>query len=598
MIEEQARKGVRLVLLVIAAAVALGAFLTAQIRLEGPIDRVDSLQDELLADILPPPAFVVEPFLLTTLMLEEPSARWTHGRLKELEAEAIARRAYWKTAPLPDEVRPQTDRTIGEAEAFWKAVNEEFLPAINAGDVARARAIHRATLEPLYLSQHEDVLKLVNQSNAFRESHAAHTDRMMTVSLVVLGLLVAAVTGVVAMAATLISRRVVKPLLETSAVLHRMAEGDLEEPVRGSERADEIGEICRAAETFRVAGVAKRAAEAEQKRVVEALTTALAHLAKGNLEHRIVEPFAPEYEALRTDFNQAVSSLAGSIGTVRVGASSLMRSLADLRAASTDLAHRNEVQANSLATTAMTMNTVTRGVADTAEGAAEAKGLIGRAHGKATEGGDVVRQAIAAMAAIERSSTEIAQIIAVIDGIAFQTNLLALNAGVEAARAGSAGSGFAVVAGEVRALAQRCTDAARTITDLITASSQEVRSGVDLVGGTGTILEDLVSEFGAINDRMTEIAGVAEAQASHLIEVNRAVSDMDRMTQQNAAMVEQSTAATQSLADEATRLSELVSAFRTRNVETRPQHVIHPEGMRRTTAIERPGAPGRRAAAA
>lgn len=585
MIETLAKSGSRLVMAFIAAAVLLGAYVTAQIRLDGPIDRVESLQDELLADILPPPAFVVEPFLLTTLLIEDPSAQGALERLAALEAEASTRRTYWKTAPLPDEVRPQTTRTLQDAEAFWAAVDGAFLPALRAGDMARARDIHTHRLLPLYQRQQQQVLALVEQSNRFREHHAAYTNRAMMLSMLVLGLLMLGIFLVVGIAARTISRRVVRPLLDTSAVLQRMAGGDLDSSVEGADRGDEIGQICRAAETFRLAGVAKRSADAEQQRVVEALTAALARLAEGDLEYRIVEPLPGAYEGLRADFNESVSSLARSIAAVRVGAGGVMRSLADLRAASADLAQRNEVQAESLGRTAATMDSVTRGVSETAQGAASAQELILRAHGKATDGGDVVRRAVAAMGAIERSSTEIAQIIAVIDGIAFQTNLLALNAGVEAARAGSAGSGFAVVAGEVRALAQRCTDAARTITDLIEASSREVGTGVDLVGRTGAILDDMLSEFGAITGRMAEIAGVADAQAHHLIEVNRAVADMDRMTQQNAAMVEQSSAATRSLADEAVRLSELVSTFRTRDGDLRPAQAAHPEHARRTSAV-------------
>lgn len=598
MIEAYAKRGSRLVMIFIAAAVLLGAYVTAQVRLNGPIDRVESLQNELLADILPPPAFVVEPFLLTTLLVEDRAHPGAIERLKALKAETMARRDYWKTAPLPEEVSDQTATTIKEAEAFWQAVDTEFLPALTSGDVDRARQVHRERLLPLYNHQQQNVLTLVGQSNAFRQDYAAYTERTMIVSLAILAVLMLGIIAVVGFAARLVSQRVVRPLLSVSATLHRMAAGDLETVVDGTDLPDEIGEICRAAETFRAAGVAKREADEEQRRVVEELTRALACMAKGDLEYRIRTPFSPTYEGLRADFNQSVSSLARSIGDVRVGAASVMRSLADLRAAADDLAKRNEVQAESLARTAATMNSVTRGVSETAAGAAGAQSLIVRAHGKASDGGDVVRRAVAAMAAIEKSSTEIAQIIAVIDGIAFQTSLLALNAGVEAARAGQAGSGFAVVAGEVRALAQRCTEAAQTITELIGSSSHEVSTGVTLVGETGSILEDLLGEFDAITDRMAEIAGVADTQARHLGEVNRAVADMDGMTQQNAAMVEQSSAATRSLADEAVKLTELVSAFRTRDVDARSTHVGQPEALRRTTLVEPRVSPQVRRAAA
>ncbi|USI74561.1 methyl-accepting chemotaxis protein [Sphingomonas morindae] len=207
-------------------------------------------------------------------------------------------------------------------------------------------------------------------------------------------------------------------------------------------------------------------------------------------------------------------------------------------------------------------------VQETARSASEVRTAIGETHREATDGGAVVSEAIAAMGAIEKSAQEIKQIIDLIDGIAFQTNLLALNAGVEAARAGDAGRGFAVVASEVRALAQRSTSAAKDIKDLITKSAEQVGSGVQLVGQTGTVLQKIVSRVGAVRSLVASISDSAETQATNLGEVNRAVGEMDKMTQQNAAMVEESTAAARSLAAEADELATLVSRFRTDSVRT------------------------------
>jgi methyl-accepting chemotaxis protein len=199
----------------------------------------------------------------------------------------------------------------------------------------------------------------------------------------------------------------------------------------------------------------------------------------------------------------------------------------------------------------------------TARNAREVGEQVSDAHGSATEGGIVVTRAVEAMGQIQKSSSEITSIIDVIDGIAFQTNLLALNAGVEAARAGESGKGFAVVANEVRALAQRSADAASDIKALIGASHASVAEGVALVDETGTVLTRIGERVAAINDRIAEIADSAQAQALRLQQVNQAVSDMDKMTQQNAAMVEQSNAAARSLADEANDLARLVEGFDT-----------------------------------
>ncbi len=250
------------------------------------------------------------------------------------------------------------------------------------------------------------------------------------------------------------------------------------------------------------------------------------------------------------------------IGAVRATASGVRTSSDEIRAASEDLALRNEQQAASLEETAASVGTTVSLTRQSADNAAGARHAIAQTHARATEGGEVVGKAVAAMGAIEQSAREITQIIDVIDGIAFQTNLLALNAGVEAARAGEAGKGFAVVANEVRALAQRSAEAARDIKALIDKSTAHVGDGVSLVGETGTLLAEIVNQVGAVTTQISDIAETAAAQASNLEQVNVAVGTIDRMTQQNAAMVEQATAATRSLSSEAQRLGELVAQFK------------------------------------
>lgn len=304
-------------------------------------------------------------------------------------------------------------------------------------------------------------------------------------------------------------------------------------------------------------------ARAVQERIVQSISLGLAKLAENDLVYRIDEPFPGEADSLRRNFNEALSAIAETIKAVNAGADSVSTGASEIRAASDDLALRNEQQAASLEETAAAMNEVTGLVKATAESASEVQQSIGQAQREATDGGNVVRRAIAAMGAIERSSQEITQIIDVIDGISFQTNLLALNAGVEAARAGDAGKGFAVVANEVRALAQRAAASAKDIKGLITTSSAQVDEGVALVGETGTVLEKIVTRVGEASTLVNEIAASAENQAANLVQINSAVGEMDRMTQQNAAMVEQSTAAARSLAEEASELTKMVSRFRT-----------------------------------
>ncbi len=324
------------------------------------------------------------------------------------------------------------------------------------------------------------------------------------------------------------------------------------------------------AERAKNEAVLRVAADAQAK-VVAALARGLETLAAGDLTTSVAERVPAEYEKLKQDFNlavgglhQAIQEVARDVGNIHSGAGEISR-------AADNLARRTENQAASLEQTAAALDQITATVAKTATGAKEATSIVGVARTDAEEGGEIVKRATEAMDAIEKSSAQIAQIIGVIDEIAFQTNLLALNAGVEAARAGDAGRGFAVVASEVRALAQRSAGAAKEIKALITASSEQVESGADLVGQTGKSLLRFVERVAQIDQVVREIAASAQEQATALTEVNSAINQMDQTTQQNAAMVEETTAASHALASEADSLSHLVQRFRLHQVDAETQ---------------------------
>ncbi|RVU07069.1 HAMP domain-containing protein [Novosphingobium umbonatum] len=374
----------------------------------------------------------------------------------------------------------------------------------------------------------------------------------------------------------LMRHRVTRPLSNLAGAMQDMAGGDLDRHVPGRDLTDEVGEIAHALDAIKI-GVTHRAQEAsardmaEQRQIVEALSSGLDKMAAKDLEYRIEAPFPPQYETLRANFNDAIRALAQALGTVRVGTSSLMATIGEIRTAADDLAQRNAEQAASLEETTAALRQVTDGVKRIAARTGDMRVQMGQTYEQATQGGDVVTRAVQAMTAIESSAQEISQIIAVIDGIAFQTNLLALNAGVEAARAGDAGKGFAVVANEVRGLAQRSADAAKDIKTLINTSVDQVAGGVQLVKDTGDLLGGILARIGDINGVVSEIASSVEMQAGNIVQVNHTVNEIDRVTQQNAAMVEQTSAATRDMSDEATALSKLVSSFRTRNVDTRPE---------------------------
>ncbi|WP_295218401.1 methyl-accepting chemotaxis protein [uncultured Brevundimonas sp.] len=422
-----------------------------------------------------------------------------------------------------------------------------------------------------------------------REAEAAVTEKNLErqqaaivtaiIALIVGGIALITIAMVLS---AMLSRMIARPITVLTEAMGQLAKGDNDIVVDAS-HADELGDMARAVLVFRdtalakaeaerakaAADLAKDAAEREkivadaaQRHVVEELDTALEALAAGDLTHTIRTPFAPEYERLRTAFNVAVQGLEESLASVAGSAQSVRLGATQICSASETLSLRTEQQASSLQQTTTATNHVTDMVGDTARSAANARNAITLANGDAADGRVIVEEAIVAMDAIKAGSQEIGEIINMIDAIALQTNLLALNAGVEAARAGDAGRGFAVVAGEVRELAKRTVDAAKDIKQLISKSSDEVRLGVDRVGETSEMLARVVSKIGDANTLIVDIAQGAQVQSENLKQVNSAVGSMDRMTQQNAAMAEEATAAARILATEADELATLVSRFR------------------------------------
>jgi methyl-accepting chemotaxis protein len=378
-----------------------------------------------------------------------------------------------------------------------------------------------------------------------------------------------AVLAVVSLAVLwLLRRQLGRPLSILRASVGTVARGDYDMPVPMQDRRDEIGGIAAdlaglvdGLKKARSLEEAQAAAHQEQARVVESLAQGLDALSHGLLSRRITGPFPSEYETLRDNFNRAIDSVGDAIRAVGETAASIRSGSDEIAAASDDLSRRTETQAATLEQTAAALDELSASVRVTATNADDADRAVQTAREKAARNDEVMRQAMSAMSAIETSSGQIGEIISVIDDIAFQTNLLALNAGVEAARAGESGKGFAVVASEVRALAQRSSDAARQIKDLISGSSEQVKSGVDLVQRAGAALEDVVREVADISQLVSGIAKAANEQAQGLTQINAGVASLDQVTQQNAAMVEEATAATHMLRQQAEGLSGQVERF-------------------------------------
>ena len=407
--------------------------------------------------------------------------------------------------------------------------------------------------------------------------------------------------------ATMIIRSIVRPTRALSLAMRELAAGKMDAVVPKGGSLAETRIMADTVQVFKDAAIEKtrlerdaaeqrQAAEAlrghnerereiaaaSQRSVVEAVAGGLAQLSDGDLTARLPTAFSPEYEQLREDFNAATTQLQGAMSVIITNTATLRSGTAEITQAADDLSRRTEQQAASLEETAAALDEITATVRKTADGAEKARGVVSTAKADAEHSGKVVRDAVTAMSAIETSARQISQIIGVIDEIAFQTNLLALNAGVEAARAGDAGRGFAVVASEVRALAQRSAESAREIKALISTSSQQVDRGVELVAETGRSLERIVNQVGQIDGVVTEIAASAHEQASGLAQVNTAINQMDQVTQQNAAMVEQSTAASHSLAQETEALVQLTGRFKLGPVEEPATPNVTP--MRRPAA--------------
>ncbi|MEJ8629281.1 methyl-accepting chemotaxis protein [Sphingomonas sp. I4] len=347
----------------------------------------------------------------------------------------------------------------------------------------------------------------------------------------------------------LLVRQIARPVNAVTQGLTELASGNMAVASIDADRRDEVGQLAAALNNLRGQLLAAdQAKKAQATLIVNSVGAALSKLAEGDLLSRLDNELDGPFAAIKNDFNRAADALQGAMSQVSVSSGEIINSALDIRQASDDLSQRTEQQAASLEETAAAMDEITTTVRKTAEQAGLVREMVGHAKDEVQHSGRIMEDAVAAMNGIERASTEISDIISVIDGIAFQTNLLALNAGVEAARAGDAGKGFAVVASEVRALAQRSADAAKDVRERISVSVEQVDAGVGLVNETGKALGRIVSRITEINQLVNDIAVSAENQSSGLQQVNIAVSQMDMVTQQNAAMVEEATAAARSLA--------------------------------------------------
>ncbi|RKE85045.1 methyl-accepting chemotaxis protein [Rhizobium sp. AG855] len=508
------------------------------------------------------------------------------------------------------------DKIKGTLDAYFTQIRA--MVAVAGSDAGKDPAVMKAELAKALDAQKVVTSAVKEYSTLSATTLTASRDNALAASsfTMLVQIVTAAVCIIagVAVSFVLARRGIVNPIRSLTAVMSDMAAGRRPDSIRGTERKDEIGEMARALEVFRVNEEHMRAMEAQEAaltaqskdlqssisvivasaaagdfsqrisktyddadlqrfagsvnelvanvdRGITEVRRVIAALADADLTHEMQGQFQGAFAELQGNVNQTMAVLRQTMQNILTAAGTITGNSGELSSAANQLARRTEQQAASLEETAAALEEITTTVKTSTQRANEASQMVRETKDSAGKSGDIVRNAIDAMGRIEQSSSKISQIISVIDEIAFQTNLLALNAGVEAARAGEAGRGFAVVAQEVRELAQRSANAAKEIKTLINTSAEEVKGGVSLVLSTGDALREIEALVNRVNDHVVTIARAAEEQSAALGEINTSVNHMDQMTQQNAAMVEETTASSQVLAGEARQLQAQLARF-------------------------------------
>lgn len=556
------------------ALISIGGWYASEevnlIRFGGPIQQMNQETSDLVADILPPPEYVIEAYLEATLIANRPSTVGDRtSRLSKLKKEYDARHDYWMKSTLNESVRnPLIVEAHKHAVEFWKELGDYLVPAATRGDTAAVEESYRR-LSSAYDAHRSMIDKTVAAAQSYRAQLSKESEASLERALWIIGALGAGTLALVIGFSWMILSRVANPLARNAGLMKRMARGDLDFALHGADRSDEVGDMVRAMQTFREAEQEKTVLEAAERQnreaqeaVIVVLSEALRNLAAGNISYRIDNQLEGRYEILRQDFNSALTAMASALRVVALSAETIQLSSNEVAQASNDLAERTQVQTQQVQATSEAVGQINLAFKGTATRAVTVREAVESASDAAEQGGEIVEGAVEAMGAIQRSAARISEITTLIDGIAFQTNLLALNAGVEAARAGSAGAGFAVVANEVRALAQRSAEAAQEIRGLIVASNEDVDRGAALVGTTGERLKSIIQEVGRISHLVREMSDSVSAETGRVEGISSTMTEMERMTQQNAAMVEECSAASRMLADESRKMAKLVSNFR------------------------------------
>lgn len=480
-----------------------------ELKVNGPLyERIVQSKD-LIADVLPPPEYIIESYLVSLqLVAEEAPAEQAKliARLKALQGEYDTRHAYWIKQNLESPLRDTfLDQAHGPVLAFYGIAAKDLLPAVQAQD-KEAAAAAMARMRVAYNAHRAAIDQVVAMATARASSdEAGAKGRIATATWQLMALLLVTLALGVAVG-RVITQNISNALKAAVGIAQQVASGDLSNKI-DVQSDDEIGQLMKS-------------------------------------------------------LKEMNDSLVNIVGQVRGGTIAIADASQQIASGNMDLSSRTESQASSLEETSASMEELTSTVQSNADNARQANQLAAAATDVAVNGGDVVSQVVSTMGSINESSRKIVDIISVIDGIAFQTNILALNAAVEAARAGEQGRGFAVVAAEVRNLAQRSAGAAKEIKTLIGNSVEQVEIGSRLVERAGSTMEQVVASVKRVNEIINEIAVASQEQTDGIQHIGAAITQMDSVTQQNAALVEQAAAASESMQHQTNHLTQIVSVFK------------------------------------
>lgn len=480
-----------------------------ELKVSGPVYQKITQSKDLVADILPPPEYILESYLVVFQIMAAENAGEQEKlitRLKDLKKDYDSQHEFWSKQDLEKNIADGLlDKSYVPAQAFYTTAFSEFIPAAQKQDKeAMSAAMQKMKVSyDRHLAQINQLVKLANAQADKLETDSKNQISTATVLLIIIltGSLSIGIGG-----AVLITRSIIQPLSEAVKVANIVASGDFRSEI-STEFNDEPGQLLQA-------------------------------------------------------LNQMNNGLSATIAQVRTSTELITAASEEIATGNLDLSSRTEEQAGSLEETASAMEQLTATVKQNADNARQANQLAESASNIALNGGQVVQNVVATMGKIKESSGKIVDIISVIDSIAFQTNILALNAAVEAARAGEQGRGFAVVASEVRSLAHRSASAAKEIKALIEDSVSNVNTGSMLVDQAGVTMDNIVTSVRQVLEIMNEIAAASQEQSTGIEEVNHAISQMDEVTQQNAALVEEAAAAAASMQEQAANLMQEVSAFK------------------------------------